>query len=90
MQFSPDPKMYSATQPPVRTDQGRCIHHPELETPELSGRPFPQSQKFIIDNQIRIFYLDGFKSHRAEATDLELQIRMQGAAFQELSSPLRR
>ena len=32
--------------------------------------------------QIRVFYLDAFKIAREEATDPELQFRMQGNAFQ--------
>ncbi|MCB0584066.1 MAG: hypothetical protein KDD06_01885, partial [Phaeodactylibacter sp.] len=39
-------------------------------------------QKIIIDNNIRVFYIDGFKIAREEATDPELQLRMQGIAFQ--------
>jgi pyruvate-ferredoxin/flavodoxin oxidoreductase len=36
----------------------------------------------IIDQDIRVFYIDGFKIAREEATDPELQLRMQGIAFQ--------
>ncbi|MBV6654748.1 MAG: 2-oxoacid:acceptor oxidoreductase family protein, partial [Mameliella sp.] len=39
-------------------------------------------QKIIVDNDIRLFYIDGFKIAREEATDPELQLRMQGIAFQ--------
>ncbi len=39
-------------------------------------------QKFIVDNEIHIHYIDGFKIAREEATDPELQLRMQGIAFQ--------
>ncbi|PSR13087.1 MAG: pyruvate ferredoxin oxidoreductase, partial [Bacteroidetes bacterium] len=39
-------------------------------------------QKVIIDQGIRIFYIDGFRIAREEATDPELQLRMQGIAFQ--------
>ena len=35
-----------------------------------------------MDNEFRIFFVDGFKIAREEATDAELQLRMQGNAFQ--------
>jgi pyruvate-ferredoxin/flavodoxin oxidoreductase len=44
---------------------------------------FPiQARRFIIDNEIKVFYVDGFKIARDEASDVELQFRMQGNAFQ--------
>ena len=44
---------------------------------------FPrQARQTVIDNDIRVFCLDGFKIAREEATDPELQFRMQGNAFQ--------
>jgi pyruvate-ferredoxin/flavodoxin oxidoreductase len=39
-------------------------------------------QKIIADRTIRVFSIDGFKIAREEATDPELQLRMQGIAFQ--------
>ena len=82
--LSPDPNVFGHSNPLFGLIKGGVfIIQSELETPEAVWKTIPpQSQKFIIDNQIRIFYLDGFKIARAEATDLELQIRMQGAAFQ--------
>ncbi len=40
------------------------------------------AQKFIVDNEIRVFYLDAFQIARDEAGAAELQLRMQGIAFQ--------
>ncbi|MEW8381498.1 MAG: thiamine pyrophosphate-dependent enzyme, partial [Candidatus Thiodiazotropha taylori] len=34
------------------------------------------------DNEIHVFYVDGFKIAKEEASDAELQLRMQGNAFQ--------
>jgi pyruvate-ferredoxin/flavodoxin oxidoreductase len=36
----------------------------------------------MIDNEIRLFYMDAFKIAREEANDPDLQLRMQGNAFQ--------
>ncbi|MEW8280613.1 MAG: thiamine pyrophosphate-dependent enzyme, partial [Candidatus Thiodiazotropha sp.] len=44
---------------------------------------FPRwMQQQIVDNEIHVFYVDGFKIAREEATDADLQLRMQGNAFQ--------
>jgi pyruvate-ferredoxin/flavodoxin oxidoreductase len=82
--LSPDPNVFGHSNPLSGLKKGGVfIIQSELETPEAVWSTIPpQSQKFIIDNKIKIYYLDGFKIARAEATDLELQIRMQGAAFQ--------
>jgi len=42
----------------------------------------PHYQKTIVEKNIRVFYLDAFKIAREEATDPDLQLRMQGNAFQ--------
>ncbi|MFC1747605.1 2-oxoacid:acceptor oxidoreductase family protein [Pseudomonadota bacterium] len=42
----------------------------------------PNYQKIIVNKKIRVFYLDAFKIARMEATDSDLQLRMQGIAFQ--------
>lgn len=42
----------------------------------------PNYQKIIVDKNIHLFYLDAFKIARVEASDPELQLRMQGIAFQ--------
>jgi pyruvate-ferredoxin/flavodoxin oxidoreductase len=41
-----------------------------------------QYQRTIIDKRSACYYLDAFKIAREEATDPELQLRMQGIAFQ--------
>ena len=47
------------------------------------GQRYPiHYQQEIVDRDIRVFYLDGFRIAREEATDADLQLRMQGIAFQ--------
>ncbi|HEY5656415.1 MAG TPA: 2-oxoacid:acceptor oxidoreductase family protein, partial [Myxococcota bacterium] len=41
-----------------------------------------QFQQIVIDRGIKLFAIDGFKIAREEASDPELQLRMQGIAFQ--------
>ena len=54
-----------------------------LEKPEDVWAQIPEKfQRIIVENDIRVFFLDAFKIAREEATDPELQFRMQGIAFQ--------
>ncbi len=39
-------------------------------------------RRMIVDKNIQLFYLDAFKIAREEASDSDLQLRMQGIAFQ--------
>jgi hypothetical protein len=44
---------------------------------------FPRaSQQYIVDKNIKVAYLDGFKIAREETNHPDLQFRMQGIAFQ--------
>ena len=50
-----------------------------------------KARKGIIEKDIRVFYVDGFKIAREEAGNPDLQYRMQGTAFQGaffVASPL--
>ena len=82
--LSPDPNVFSHSNPLNGLKKnGVFIIQSELKTPQEVWETIPSSaQRFIIDNEIRVFYLDGFKIAREEATDPELQFRMQGIAFQ--------
>lgn len=82
--LSPDPNVFSHSNPLFGLKKGGVfIIQSELDTPEKVWKTIPQTkQKFIIDNDIRVFYLDAFKIAREEASDIELQFRMQGIAFQ--------
>jgi len=52
-------------------------------TPEDVWAGIPQKfQQIIVDNEIRVYCMDAFKIAREEAKDPELQLRMQGNAFQ--------
>jgi pyruvate-ferredoxin/flavodoxin oxidoreductase len=55
----------------------------DLGSPEEVWKSIPAPfQKIFVDKEIKLFYLDAFKIAREEATDPDLQLRMQGIAFQ--------
>jgi pyruvate-ferredoxin/flavodoxin oxidoreductase len=82
--LSPDPNVFKHTNALAGLKKGGCfIIQSEKEKPEDVWADIPRPyQKIIIDNDIHVFYIDGFKIAREEATDPELQLRMQGIAFQ--------
>ncbi|MCK5353910.1 MAG: 2-oxoacid:acceptor oxidoreductase family protein, partial [Methyloprofundus sp.] len=64
-------------------ENGVFIIQSDLESPEEVWRTFPKaSQQYIVDKNIKVAYLDGFKIAREETTHPDLQFRMQGIAFQ--------
>lgn len=82
--LSPDPNVFSHSNPLAGLKKGGVfIIQSELDTPELVWKEQipPRFQKIIVDNDIRVYYVDGFKIAREIATDPELQFRMQGIAF---------
>ena len=82
--LSPDPNVFKHTNALAGLkDGGSFIIQSEKETPEevWADIPIPY-QKVILESKIRLFYIDGFKIAREEATNPELQLRMQGIAFQ--------
>ncbi len=82
--LSPDPNVFKHTNALAGLKKGgSLIIQSEKEKADEVWADIPQPyQKVIIDNDIRVFYIDGFKIAREEATDPELQLRMQGIAFQ--------
>jgi len=82
--LSPDPNVFSHSNPLFGLKQnGVFIIQSDLESPaDVWKRIPPTGQKYIIERGIRVFYLDAFKIAREEASDAELQFRMQGIAFQ--------
>ncbi len=82
--LSPDPNVFSHSNPLAGLKKGGVfVIQSDLETAEDVWASIPtQFQQTIIDNDIRVFYLDAFKIAREEASDPELQFRMQGIAFQ--------
>jgi pyruvate-ferredoxin/flavodoxin oxidoreductase len=82
--LSPDPNVFLHSNPLAGLKKGGVfVYQSELKKAEDVWRVFPvQAQRFIIDNDIRVYYLDAFQIARDEASDPELQFRMQGIAFQ--------
>jgi len=82
--MSPDPNVFTHSNPLAGLDKGGVfIIQSYFEDPAEVWASFPpQARKAIVDNQIRCYFMDGFKIAREEASDPELQYRMQGNAFQ--------
>ncbi|MFT7162098.1 MAG: pyruvate-ferredoxin/flavodoxin oxidoreductase, partial [Bacteroidia bacterium] len=82
--LSPDPNVFKHTNALAGLKkEGFFIIQSDKEKAEEVWADIPKHyQKTIIENNIHVFYIDGFKIAREEATDPELQLRMQGIAFQ--------
>jgi pyruvate-ferredoxin/flavodoxin oxidoreductase len=82
--LSPDPNVFKHTNALAGLKKGGCfIIQSDKNSPDEVWADIPEAyQKVIINNDIHVFYIDGFKIAREEATDPELQLRMQGIAFQ--------
>ncbi|MCP3866975.1 MAG: pyruvate ferredoxin oxidoreductase, partial [Gammaproteobacteria bacterium] len=82
--LSPDPNVFGHSNPLVGLKKGGVfIIQSEHTSAPTVWQSFPDSaQKYIAENDIRVFFLDAFKIAREEASDQELQFRMQGNAFQ--------
>lgn len=82
--LSPDPNVFGHSDPLSGLKKGGSfIIQSDLAGADEVWATIPlKSQKFIIDNEIRVFFVDGFKIAREEASNPELQFRMQGNAFQ--------
>ncbi|MBJ6610678.1 MAG: 2-oxoacid:acceptor oxidoreductase family protein [Candidatus Thiothrix moscowensis] len=82
--LSPDPNVFLHSNPLHGLDKdGVFIIQSSLGSPAEVWAQIPrQAQKYIVDHGIRIYYIDGFKIAREEASNAELQFRMQGNAFQ--------
>ena len=82
--LSPDPNVFNHTNALAGLkDNGVFIIQSELTAPEQVWANIPANyQKIIAEKNIQVFYLDAFKVAREEATDPELELRMQGNVFQ--------
>ncbi|MCG8462083.1 MAG: 2-oxoacid:acceptor oxidoreductase family protein, partial [Holophagales bacterium] len=82
--LSPDPNVFRHTNALAGLVEGGVfVIQSDRQTPEQVWRDIPPAfQKIILDKKIRVFYLDAFQIARDEATDPDLQLRMQGIAFQ--------
>ena len=82
--LSPDPNVFQHSNPLAGLKKGGVfILQSACDSAENAWAQIPESfQRIIVENDIRVYYLDAFKVAREEATDPELQFRMQGIAFQ--------
>jgi pyruvate-ferredoxin/flavodoxin oxidoreductase len=82
--LSPDPNVFRHSNPLAGLKRGGVfILQCAYDKPEEVWNEIPEKfQRIIIENNIRVYYLDAFQIAREEATDPELQFRMQGIAFQ--------
>ena len=82
--LSPDPNVFGHTNAVAGLNKGGVlVMQSDAGSPEEFWQSIPDRyRKTIVENEIRVFYLDAFKIARDEATDSELQLRMQGIAFQ--------
>ncbi|WP_294042171.1 2-oxoacid:acceptor oxidoreductase family protein, partial [Thiolapillus sp.] len=82
--LSPDPNVFGHSNPLAGLKQGGTLIIQSSLTNEAEvWASFPRwMQQQVIKNDIRVFYIDGFMIAREEASNPELQLRMQGNAFQ--------
>ncbi len=82
--LSPDPNVFEHSNPLFGLKEGgTLVIQSNLDSPEAVWNSFSlKARKNIVKNNIRIFYVDGFKIAREEAGNPDLQYRMQGTAFQ--------
>lgn len=82
--LSPDPNVFKHTNALSGLKKGGVfIMQNDQGSPEKAWADIPQFyQKIIVKNEIKVFYIDAFKIARDEASDPDLQFRMQGIAFQ--------
>ncbi|MGA0333346.1 MAG: 2-oxoacid:acceptor oxidoreductase family protein, partial [Kiritimatiellia bacterium] len=82
--LSPDPNVFGHSNPLFGLKEGGVfIIQSDLESDLAVWQSIPiQYQRYIREKKIRVYYVDAFKVAREEAADPELQLRMQGNAFQ--------
>ena len=82
--LSPDPNVFGHSNPLYGlNDGGVFIIQSSLDSADELWATIPRhAQQYIVDHDIHLFYVDGFKIAREEASNPELQFRMQGNAFQ--------
>jgi pyruvate-ferredoxin/flavodoxin oxidoreductase len=82
--LSPDPNVFGHTNALAGLKEGGVlVMQSDAPSADDFWHAIPMRyRKQIVENDISVFYLDAFKIARDEATDPELQLRMQGIAFQ--------
>ena len=80
--LSPDPAVFGHSNPLTGLKKGG-VFIIQSNLGEATWGAFPLwAQKQIVDQEIRVYYLDAFQIAREEAGSAELMLRMQGNAFQ--------
>ncbi len=82
--LSPDPNVFHHSNAIAGLRRGGVfVIQSDLGSPEAVWHSIPTGfRKVVEDKEIRLYYLDAFQIARDEATDPDLQLRMQGNAFQ--------
>ncbi|NNE43479.1 MAG: 4Fe-4S binding protein, partial [Gemmatimonadetes bacterium] len=82
--LSPDPNVFQHTNALAGLKEGGVfIIQSDQPTPDQVWESIPVPfQKIIRDKELQVFSLDAFRIAREEASDSDLQLRMQGIAFQ--------
>jgi pyruvate-ferredoxin/flavodoxin oxidoreductase len=82
--LSPDPKVLQHTNALAGLKEGGVlVIQSDHDSPAALWADIPKNyQDTIREKKIRLFHIDGFGIARDEASDPELQLRMQGIAFQ--------
>jgi pyruvate-ferredoxin/flavodoxin oxidoreductase len=80
--LSPDPAVFGHSNPLTGLKKGG-VFIIQSNLGEETWAAFPRwAQQQILDQELRVYYLDAFAIAREEAGSAELQLRMQGNAFQ--------
>ena len=82
--LSPDPNVFQHTNALAGLkDEGVFIIQSDAKSANAVWQSIPEPYRRIIaSRKIRLYYLDAFAIAREEASDPDLQLRMQGIAFQ--------
>ncbi len=81
--LSPDPNVFHHTNALAGLREGGTFVMQSDQSPEKTWASIPaRYQKQIREKNIQFYCIDAFRIAREEATDSELQLRMQGIAFQ--------
>jgi len=82
--LSPDPQVFLHTNALAGLAKGGVfVIQSNLDSAAAVWATFPMAiQKTIVEQGIRVYYLDAFQIARDEASNADLQLRMQGNAFQ--------
>lgn len=82
--LSPDPNVFKHTNAIAGLREGGVfVIQSNLDSDEAVWASIPEPyRRIFVDKNISLYYLDAFKIAREEASDPDLQLRMQGIAFQ--------